>query len=48
MAVYDDVSVITSFKKIKPLFVCKHDEIKLKKPDSLMATGFCFVSTYTD
>jgi len=48
MADNDDVSIITSPKKIKPLFGSKHDEIKLKKPDSLMATGFYFVTTYTD
>ena len=48
MADNDDVSIITSPKKIKPLFGSRHDEIKLKKPDSLMATGFCFVTTYTD
>ena len=48
MADKDDVSVIISFKKINPLFVYKHDEIKLKKPNSHLATGFCFVSTYKD
>ena len=48
MADNDDVSIITSPKKIKLLFGSKNDEIKLKKPDSLIATGFCFVTTYTD
>lgn len=48
MADNDDVSIITSPKKIKPLFGSKHHEIKLKKPDSFMATGFYFVTTYTD
>ena len=45
MADNDDVSIITTPKKIKLLFGSKNDEIKLKKPDSLVATGFYFVTT---